>query len=129
VRVGTPMPLQMNIAAPMHGASALKPGNPGPCRSENIGMAISTSAMPRAIFCASAWRSTGKPGVTISPPIKNSQARGGLMKKALAERSVIISQMPSANDASASTPTAAGSAMRLPRERRSSAHRNSGSAK
>src|SRR5713226_9277053 len=112
------MPLQMKTAAPMHGSSALTPGNPGPGRSENIGMASSTSAMPRAICCASALRSTGKPGVATSPPIRNSHARGGLMKNALAERSVCISQRQSANETSAITPSATASAMRPTRAKR-----------
>ncbi len=84
----------MNIAAPMQGASALKPGKPGPCRSENIGIAISTSAMPRAMLLRQRVAQHRKSRESRSvPPIRNSQARGGLMKKALAERSVRISQM------------------------------------
>ncbi len=113
----------------MQGASALTPGNPGPGRSENIGIAISTNAMPRAICCASALRRTGRPEVATSPPIRNSQARGGLIKNALAERSVFISQTQSANETSVIAPSATGSATRALRTRRKSAHSRSGSAR
>ncbi len=51
------------------------------------------------------------------------------MKNALAERSVRISQTLSANDASVIAPSAAGSAMRPPRKKRTSAHTTSGSAR
>jgi hypothetical protein len=85
--------------------------------------------MPRAICCASAPRNTGKPSTARMPPIRNSQARGGLMKKALAERSVFISQILSANDASAIAPSATGNAVRRLRARRNSPHSSTGSAR
>ena len=85
--------------------------------------------MPRAICCASALRSTGKPSTAISPPIKNSHARGGLMKKALAELPFFISQALSANEASVIAPSAIGSARRRPGTKRSSVHKRIGSAR
>ena len=111
----------------MQGDSALRPGKLGPWRREKIGIAINTSATPRAICCASALRSTGKPSIATRLPTRNSHARGGLMKKALAERSVCMSHTLSANDASASAPSTTGSAMLLPRTK--SAHSNNGSAR
>ena len=113
----------------MQGMSALTPGNPGPGRSDMIGIAIRISAMARAISCAHARRSTGRPGVATSPPIRNSQARGGLMKKAAAEWFVRISQTLDTNDASTIAASAIGSATRPPRIKRNNAHSNSGRAR
>jgi hypothetical protein len=106
------MPLQMKVAAPMQGNSALTPGKPGPWRSEKIGIASSTSAIPRATCRASALRKLGKPSTATMPPIKNSHARGGLMKKAAAERSVFISHMHSAKEATLSPISATGNRSR-----------------
>ena len=78
---------------------------------------------PRArTACASGARSTGKPSIATRPPTRNSQARGGLMKKPLADRPDFVSQMENANETSDSATRTAGIARRRPRATSVSAH-------
>ena len=123
------MPLQMNIAAPMQGASALKPGKPGPCRSEKIGIAISTSAMPRATACASALRSTGKPGDRDEPADQKFPGPRRAHEKGVG--GAVGAHQPDAERKRRQRQRAERGRQRdaLPRKKRSSAHSKSGSAR
>src|ERR1700724_2926657 len=72
---------------------------------------------------------SGKTSIAIAPPIRNSQARGGLMKNAFSEAPVAISQMLSASEAPPMMASAIGSADRLPFDRRTAAHSIGGKAR
>ena len=74
-------------------------------------------------------RSTGTPSKVSAAPIRNSQARGALMKKALSDRPVSVSQMQSDNDNPPSTASAIGSASRAPLATRSTIQRMGGSTR
>jgi hypothetical protein len=86
-------------------------------------------ATPRMLCWSIRLFSTGKPSIAITLPIRNSQALGGLMKKALSERPVAINHMLRDSDPPPIKASAIGSTDLLPLATRSAAQSIGGNAR